>query len=61
MATWIIALLVIGAVYLAAKQVWQTHKRGGCIGCEAVANGCCHCTAIKTPKLKKEPKCCQQK
>ena len=61
MATWIVALVVIGAVCLAAKQVWHTHKRGGCIGCDMGAKGCCHCTKIKTPKMKKLPKCCQQK
>ena len=61
MATWIVALVVIGAVYLAAKQVWHTHKRGGCIGCDACKEGCCRCTEIKTPKLKKLPKCCQEK
>ena len=44
MATWIVALVVIGAVYLAAKQVWHTHKRGGCIGCDVGEKGCCRCT-----------------
>ena len=61
MATWIVALVVIGAVCLAAKQVWHTHKRGGCIGCSVGEKGCCHCTQIKTPTMKKLPKCCQQK
>ena len=61
MATWIVALVVIGAVCLAAKQVWHTHKRGGCIGCDMGEKGCCRCTEIKTPKMKKLPKCCQQK
>ena len=61
MATWIVALVVIGAIYLAAKQVWHTHKRGGCIGCDMGAKGCCHCTQIKTSTMKKLPKCCQQK
>ena len=61
MATWIVAVVVSGAIYLAAKQVWHTHKRGGCVGCSVGEKGCCHCTQIKTPTMKKLPKCCQQK
>ena len=52
MATWIVALVIISAIYLAAKQVWHTHKRGGCIGCDVCEKGCCHCAEIKTPKRK---------
>ena len=40
MATWIVALVIISAIYLAAKQVWHTHKRGGCIGCDVCEKGC---------------------
>lgn len=50
MATWVVALLVIGAVYLAAKHIWHTHKQGGCVGCDACTKGCCHCTNIKALK-----------
>ncbi|MDY4920380.1 MAG: FeoB-associated Cys-rich membrane protein [Phascolarctobacterium sp.] len=54
MATWIVALVVIGVVYLAAKHVYRTHKQGGCVGCSAGNKGCCHCTNIKAPKVKQQ-------
>lgn len=61
MATWIVGLIVIGAVYLAAKQVLRAHKSGGCIGCDDCGKGgCCHCTEIKTPKIDTKHKCCEK-
>ncbi len=61
MATWIVALIIVGAVYLAFKQVLKAHKSGGCIGCDSGGSGCCHCTEVRQPKQKKLPKCCQNK
>lgn len=51
MANWIVALIIIGAIYLAAKNIWHTHKQGGCVGCDACTKGCCHCTNIKMSKM----------
>lgn len=55
MATWIIALVLVGCVYLAAKQVIKAHKSGGCIGCDAGGDkGCCpHCKHTTTVHLRK--------
>ena len=45
MATWIVGLVLVGAVYFAAKHILKTHKSGGCVGCPSSGSGscCCHC------------------
>lgn len=55
MATWIVGLIIIACVYLAAKQVIKSHKSGGCIGCgEGGSKSCCsHCQHTTTINMKK--------
>ncbi len=61
MATWIIGLIVICAVYLALKHVLRAQKSGGCIGCDSCGKGgCSHCTEIKAPKLTGKHNCCEK-
>lgn len=43
MATWIVGLILVGAVYFAAKHVLKAHKSGGCVGCPESGSCCCHC------------------
>lgn len=43
MATWIIGLILVLAVYFAVRHVLKTKKNGGCVGCSAGGSGCCHC------------------
>lgn len=48
MATWIVGLVLIGAVFFATKHVLRAHKRGGCVGCPSSGSCCCHCsTTVK--------------
>lgn len=53
MATWIVGLVIIAAVYFAAKSVLATHKSGGCTGCRSCSGGCSHCTQLKGLDAKK--------
>lgn len=53
MATWIIGLVIIAAVYLAAKSILKTKKSGGCVGCSSCSRGCGHCTQLKGINAKK--------
>lgn len=54
MATWIVGLIVLVAVYFAARYVFKVEKSGGCVGCSASSKGCCHCTELK--KISKQIK-----
>lgn len=46
MATWIIGLFVVAAIYFAAKSILKTHKEGGCVGCgDSGKCGGCSCSA----------------
>ncbi len=40
MATWIVGLVLIGAVYFASRYVLRASAGGGCAGC---GSSCCHC------------------
>ncbi len=67
MATWIIGLALVAAVYFAAKHVLKVHKQGGCVGCNE-SGGCHACSGgagilvePKATKGKKVPPCCQGK
>lgn len=53
MATWIVGLIIIAAVYFAAKSVLKTQQSGGCTGCSACSGGCRHCTQLKDIDVKK--------
>lgn len=53
MATWIVGLVIIAAVYFAAKSVLATHKSGGCTGCSSCSGSCSHCTQLKGLDAKK--------
>lgn len=56
MATWIIGLVIIGAVYFAAKYVIKATKNGGCVGCDSgseCGGSCPHCRHETQLKLKK--------
>ncbi len=44
MVTWILALLIVAAVYFAGKHVLRNTKNGGCVGCDSgERGGCPHC------------------
>lgn len=53
MATWIVGLIIIAAVYFAAKSILKTQQSGGCTGCSACSGGCSHCTQLKDIDVKK--------
>lgn len=47
MATLIIGIIVLIAIYFAIKHVVKVKKNGGCVGCSGSSDNCCHCAAHK--------------
>lgn len=54
MGTWVVGLIVLAAVYVAARHVIRVQRSGGCVGCGESScpksGGCCHCTEINLKK-----------
>ncbi|MDY6029924.1 MAG: FeoB-associated Cys-rich membrane protein [Acidaminococcaceae bacterium] len=49
MATWVISLLIVAAVYFAARKIIRANKEGGCVGCSG--GSCCGgCNKVTLPK-----------
>ncbi len=50
MATWIVGLVIVGAIFFALKYVLRTAKQGGCTGC-GNSEECCHCKMEKKSEI----------
>ncbi|MCD7975232.1 MAG: FeoB-associated Cys-rich membrane protein [Phascolarctobacterium sp.] len=47
MATWIVGLVIVGAIFFALKYVLRTAKQDGCGNSEE----CCHCKMEKKSEI----------
>lgn len=51
MNTYIVGLVILIAVYLAARHVLRVQRAGGCVGCNEKGCSCCgKCSLVKAKK-----------
>lgn len=50
MATYIVGIVIIIAIYMAGRHVLKVHKAGGCVGCneKGCGCGCKGCAGVKS-------------